>query len=287
MTADPVRDPFRLDGARALVTGASRGIGAAVSVELARARADLALTARTLRGLKTTEEGVLSTGQKAHLIRGDFSNPRMAAKVVDEAAAALGGLDIVVHCAGVLPELPDGTPKIAPFEESTEEDWSRVLRVNLGATVELCKASKKHLVKSDRASLVLLSSVAGRIAAPGMEAYAVTKAAQDSLARSLGVAWVREGVRVNALCPGWVHTDMTDFAATTAPLSDWLMAHVPQGEWISTEKVSHSVRYLASAASSPMTGQAVALDGGVSVPDGGLAGISKPANPFVPAGDAG
>ncbi|UNZ16112.1 SDR family NAD(P)-dependent oxidoreductase [Streptomyces sp. 891-h] len=274
-------EAFRLDGARALVTGASRGIGRAVALALADAGADLALSARSEAALKDTADQIAHRGRQAVLVPGDFTEATAAGGVVDEAAAALGGLDVVVHNAGILPTEPDGAPRLAPLQHTTQEDWDRVVTVNLNATAALCRRVHPHLAASTRASLVLMSSVAGAVGTPMMDAYAATKAAQISLARSLAAGWAREGIRVNALCPGWTRTDMTSFAAEAAPLSDWLMAHVPLGRWAEPEEAAWAALYLASPAAAFLTGQALLLDGGLSVPDGGLAGTPKPASPFA------
>ncbi|KIZ16186.1 SDR family NAD(P)-dependent oxidoreductase [Streptomyces natalensis] len=272
---------FRLDGARILVTGASRGIGRAVAVAFARAGADLALSARSSAALKETAALVEEEGRTAVLVPGDLAGPGAAESVVDEAAEALGGLDGMVHNAGMLPAHPDGSPALDPLQDSAQEDWNQVLSVNLNATAALCRRAHRHLAASPRASVVLMSSLAGVIGTPGMEAYAASKAAQISLARSLAVGWARQGIRVNALCPGWTRTDMTAFAYSMEPLSDWLMAHVPLGRWAEPDEVACAALYLACPAASYLTGQALMLDGGASVPDGGLAGIPKPPSPFA------
>ncbi|QIQ06897.1 SDR family NAD(P)-dependent oxidoreductase [Streptomyces liangshanensis] len=272
---------FRVDGARALVTGASRGIGRAVARALAEAGADVALSARTGDALKETASLVQDQGRTAVLVPGDLADTARAAHVVDQAAHALGGLDIVVHNAGVLPMEEDGSPVVLPLQESFQRDWDSVLHVNLGATAAVCRAAHPHLAASPRASLVLMSSVAGVVGAPRMEAYAASKAAQISLVRSLATGWARQGIRVNALCPGWTRTDMTAFAYGSGPLSDWLMGHVPLGRWAEVTDVAAATLYLASPASAYLTGHALVLDGGMSVPDGGLAGTPKPPSPFV------
>lgn len=277
-------DSFRLDGARALVTGASRGIGKAVALTLAEAGADVAVAARTAAALADTVRALEDRGRKAVALAGDFAGAGAGAPAVDvveQAAAALGGLDIVVHNAGVIPQLEDGTPLLVPLQQLPQPDWDSVLAVNLNATAAVCRAAHPHLAGSDRASLVLMSSVAGLIGAPLLEAYAASKAAQVSLARSLGVGWARQGIRVNALCPGWTRTDMTSFATENQLLSDWLMSHVPLGRWADAQEVALAALFLASPASSYITGQVLALDGGLSVPDGGLAGIPKPPSPFA------
>lgn len=275
-----VLDHFRLDGRRALVTGASRGIGQAVAVALAQAGARLALSARTAAGLKHTADLVAEHTGSPVLVPGDLADSRQAV-LVDRAAEALGGLDIVVHNAGILPAEPDGSALLAPLQHLPQPVWDEVVAVNLNATAAICRHAHPYLARSDGASLVLMSSVAGLVGTPLMEVYAATKAAQVSLARSLAVGWARTGIRVNALCPGWVRTDMTAAVHTDAALSDWLLAHVPLGRWAEPEEVATAALFLASPASGFLTGQAVALDGGLSVPDGGLAGIPKPRSPFL------
>ncbi|MFG3056383.1 SDR family NAD(P)-dependent oxidoreductase [Kitasatospora sp. NPDC048239] len=275
-----VLDHFRLDGRRALVTGASRGIGQAVAVALAQAGARLALSARTAAGLKHTADLVAEYTERPALVPGDLADPGQAV-LVDHAAEALGGLDILVHNAGILPAEPDGSALFAPLQYLPQPVWEQVVAVNLNATAAVCRHAHPHLARSDGASLVLMSSVAGLVGTPLMEVYAATKAAQVSLARSLAVGWARTGIRVNALCPGWVRTDMTASVHTDAALSDWLLAHVPMGRWAEPEEVAAAALFLASPAAAFLTGQAVALDGGLSVPDGGLAGIPKPPSPFL------
>jgi len=273
-------DLFRLEGARALVTGASRGIGEAVAVALADAGCELAVTARTTDALDDTVRAVEERGRKATALAGDLETPGVAADLVERAAQALGGLDVVVHNAGVTPADDDGGMLLVQLQDLPEPAWDRVIAVNLDATAALCRTAHPYLVESDRASLVLMSSTAAILGAPLLDSYAATKAAQVSLARSLAVGWARQGVRVNAICPGWTLTDMTTFASGTDALSEWLMGHVPMGRWATVEEITGSVLFLASPASSYVTGHALVVDGGVSVPDGGLGGYPKPPSPI-------
>ncbi|MFC8719358.1 SDR family NAD(P)-dependent oxidoreductase [Kitasatospora sp. NPDC057198] len=272
---------FRLDGARTLVTGASRGIGRACALALAEAGSDLVLSARTGAALREVVEEAEEHGVRALALPADLAEPGAPGGLVERAAAALGGIDVLLHNAGVLPTAADGSPVLVPFQHSTQQDWEYVISVNLNATAEICRAAHPYLAASDRASLILMSSASGVMGTPLLDAYAATKAAQISLARSLGVGWAREGIRVNAVCPGWTTTDMTSFASGAEPFSRWLMAHVPQGRWGAPEDIAGAVLFLASPASALVTAQALVLDGGLSTPDGGLAAIPKPPSPFA------
>ncbi|MEU5117048.1 SDR family oxidoreductase [Streptomyces longwoodensis] len=275
-------DNYRLDGIRALVTGASRGIGAAIAEAFAVAGAHVALAARTEEATTRTAERIERSSPdspKAHRIAGDLADPAVAPRIVNEAAGLLGGLDVLVHNAGVLPVDPQGNPVFKPLALSTAQEWEPVLAVNLSATVALCRAAYPLLVESDNPSVLLVSSVAGLIGVPTMEAYGVTKSAQVSLARSLATGWAGQGIRVNVLCPGWVRTDMTATVYGNEALSALLLQHVPMQRWAEPEEVAGPAVFLTSSAASFITGHALVIDGGLSVPHGGLAGLPTEPSP--------
>ncbi|MFD8396273.1 SDR family NAD(P)-dependent oxidoreductase [Streptomyces sp. NPDC059680] len=282
-----IMDQFRLDGTCALVTGASRGIGKAVAIALAEAGSDVAVSARTSGALDETVHEIEKVGRKAHRIAAELAHSGAAAKVVDHAASYFGGrLDILVHNAGIAPTQEDGTAMILPLQDLPMPQWEDVISVNVNASAAICRAAHRYLNNSDKASVVLMSSVLGLMGAPRLEAYGASKAAQISLARSLAVSWARDGrgqkgIRVNALCPGWTLTDMTKVASEVKPLSDWLINHVPNGRWASVDEVTGAAVFLASQASSYVTGHALVVDGGLGVPDSGLAGFPKPQSPLA------
>jgi NAD(P)-dependent dehydrogenase (short-subunit alcohol dehydrogenase family) len=239
----------------------------------------VALTARTEEATAGTAARIreqVSCTEPSPQLAGDLSDPRTAPRIVREAAAALGGLDVLVVNAGVLPLDPDGRAVFKPLTVSAAEEWEPVLAVNLSATVALCRAAHPLLSESKAPSVLVVSSVAGLIGVPTMEAYGVTKAAQLSLVRSLATAWAPAGIRVNALCPGWVRTDMTQDVHTNTALSALLIRHVPLGRWAEPEEVAAPAVFLASPAASFITGHALVIDGGLTVPHGGLADIPAP-----------
>lgn len=272
---------FQLDGGRALVTGASRGIGKAVAIGLADAGCDVAVAARTDAALADTARAVESRGRTALVLDGDLSDTAVAAGLPDRAAAGLGGIDVIVHNASILPTEEDGTPLLTPLQQTRQQEWDAVIAVNLNATAALCRAAYPHLASSDRASVVIMSSIAGLAGSPRIDAYAATKAGQLSLTRSLALSWAREGIRVNAVCPGWTRTDMTEFMSGDESTSDWITSHIPVGRWASPDEITGPVLFLASSAASYVTGQALVVDGGISVPEIGLSGFAVPPSPFT------
>lgn len=255
-------DAFRLDGARALVTGASRGIGAAIARAFAEAGADIAVSARKSSSIEEVAEYARRHGRRAETIAADLSEQGSAKELVSEAIGRLGGLDIMVHCAGVVPLDEHGKVLFAPLQDFNDEQWAPLLAVNLEASVELSRAAYPHLVESGRGNLILVSSIAGFSAAPTMEAYGATKAAQISLVRSLAISWAPTDIRVNAICPGWIDTDLTEIVRTNGSTDAELMREVPMHRWGHAEEIATGVLFLASQASSFMTGQTLVMDGG-------------------------
>ncbi|MFJ8387756.1 SDR family NAD(P)-dependent oxidoreductase [Streptomyces sp. NPDC094438] len=154
----------------------------------------LALSARTTAALTDTVSAVEERGRKAVAVPADLTRPDGPATVVDHAAAFFGGLDIVVHNAGTLPTAEDGSPVMAPFQGSEQAHWDRVIALNLNATAALCRAAHPHLAASDRASLVITSSVAGLVGTPMMEAYAAAFLTGHALVLDGGLAVLDGGL---------------------------------------------------------------------------------------------
>jgi NAD(P)-dependent dehydrogenase (short-subunit alcohol dehydrogenase family) len=246
---------FDMNGKKALVTGASRGIGQAIAVALAEAGADLALVARGEDGLAATAKQVTGYGRDAFVIPADVTDAEEVAGAVGTAIERLGWVDIVVNNAG-------GSNFMVPFLDLRLPGWDKLLRLNLTSAMYVCHAIGGHLAERGQGSVINVASVAGLTASPLVSPYGAAKAGLISLTRTLAVEWAASGVRVNALCPGWTATELNrnlwdDEAASAATI-----ATVPMRRWGRAEEMAGPALFLASDASSFMTGQVLVVDGG-------------------------
>jgi NAD(P)-dependent dehydrogenase (short-subunit alcohol dehydrogenase family) len=246
---------FSLVGKRALVTGASRGIGQVIAVAFARAGADVAIAARTAEGLATTAKDIRDAGRDAVEIPADLTARDTAEDVVRIALKEFGQLDIVVNNAG-------GSSFMVPFLDMRASGWEKVLRLNLDATMWICQAAGAHMTARGTGSVINVASVAGVAAAPFLSAYGAAKAGVVSLTKTLATEWGRTGVRVNALCPGWTATDLNRNLWDSPDGGAAVIASVPMARWGRPEEMAGPAIFLASDASSFMTGQVLAIDGG-------------------------
>jgi NAD(P)-dependent dehydrogenase (short-subunit alcohol dehydrogenase family) len=248
---------FSLAGKKALVTGASRGIGQVIAVAFAQAGADVALAARGADGLAETAKQIQDAGREAHLIPADLTSQPTAAAVVDESIGKLGQLDIVVNNAG-------GSNFLVPFLDLRLSGWDKIMRLNLDATMWICQAAGAHMTARGTGSVINIASVAGLAAAPFLAPYGAAKAAVVSLTKTLASEWGRSGVRVNALCPGWTATELNRNLWDSPDGGQATIATVPMGRWGKAEEMAGPAVFLASEASSFMTGQVLVIDGGLT-----------------------
>jgi 2-deoxy-D-gluconate 3-dehydrogenase len=246
---------FDLTGRRAFITGASRGIGREIAVAFAQAGADVAIAARGEDGLAETAKLIREHGRNAVPIRLDVTSEPAVKAAVDEAAQRLSGLDIVVNNAG-------GSNFIVPFDQLRLSGYEKVMRLNVDSVVYVCQAASPYLKASARGAVINVSSVAGLAATPGHLPYGTAKHAVIGITRTLAVEWARDNVRVNALCPGWTATDLNRLLWDTTDGGAAVIADVPMGRWGRAEEMAGPAVFLASDASSFMTGQILVVDGG-------------------------
>jgi len=250
--------PFDLTGKNAFITGASRGIGRAIAVAMAAAGADVALVARTEDGLEETAGAVGEYGRKAMVIPADVTSQAAVRAAVEAAAEGLGHLDIVVNNAG-------GTNFMVPFTDIRPGGWDKVLNLNLNSAVYVCQAVASHLFSRGGGSVINVASVGGLMGAPFVSPYGASKAAVISLTKSLAVEWAAQGVRVNALCPGWTATELNRNLWDDGNDGRATIATVPMQRWGRPDEMAGPAVFLASDAAAFMTGQTLVVDGGQSV----------------------
>ena len=246
-----------LAGKTALVTGASRGIGRAIAVAFAEAGADLALSARTAEALEETKDEVERLGRKAFVVPADVTDRDAVHRMVGDSIGALGHLDAVVNNAG-------GTSFMVPFTDLRPEGWSKVLRLNADSVMHVMQAVGPHLLDRGTGSVVNVASVAGLGGSPLVAPYAAAKAAVISLTKTVALEWASRGVRVNAICPGWTATDLNRALWENEAASTAMTANIPMGRWAAAEEIAGAAVFLASDAASYVTGQALAIDGGIT-----------------------
>lgn len=247
---------FDLTGRRALVTGASRGIGRAIALAYARAGADVAVLARNAEALDDLAAEIASLGRRGIVATADVLDSESTRAAVSAAIADLGGLDILVNNAG-------GNSFSIPVAQMRMSGWEKTMRLNVDSIVHITQEALPALGDGG-GSVINVSSVAGLRGAPTMAHYGAAKAALISLTQSLAleVAWM--GVRVNALVPGWIDTDLTDFLRASEEAERGTLSRVPMQRWGRAEEIAEPAVFLASEASSFMTGQVLVVDGGLS-----------------------
>lgn len=247
-----------MTGKTAFVTGASRGIGRVIAVALAEAGADVALVARSEDGLAETASAIAALGRKACVIPADVTSQEAVTGAVAAAIGALGQVDVVVNNAG-------GSNFMVSFRELRLAGWEKLMRLNLDSAVYVCHAFAGHLLDRGQGSVINVASVAGLAASPFLVPYGAAKAALISLTKSLAIEWGTSGVRVNALCPGWTATDLNRTLWDDPTAGPATVATTAMHRWGRAEEMAGPAVFLASDASSYMTGQVLIVDGGQSV----------------------
>lgn len=247
----------QLEGRRAVVTGASRGIGRAMALRFAAEGAQVVALARNGELLADLVAEIDAGGGSASFLVCDVTDPE---QVASAAAAILDGgpVDVLVNNAG-------GNSFSAPLVSMRPAGWTKTQVLNVESTVWLLQALVPAMVAAGGGSVVNVASVAGLGGAPLMSHYAAAKAAVLSLTKSVALETASAGVRVNALVPGWIDTDLTEFLRADSGVEKGVLSRVPMQRWGTAGEIAEAALFLASDASSFMTGQSLVVDGGLSV----------------------
>ena len=245
---------FSLEGRVALVTGASRGIGAAIAKALAEAGADVAVHGNATPP-DTSASAVRALGRRAAPLVADMADPAAPDRLVDQTVRSLGGLDIVVNNAGII--------RRGPTVDTTDADWQAVLDVNLNGVFRLCRAAGRTMLPTGRPGKIIniasLLSFQGGLNVP---AYAASKSAIAGLTRELSNEWAGKGINVNAIAPGYFRTDNTVALQNDETRNRQILERIPAGRWGETKDLEGAAVFLASSASDYVNGQILAVDGG-------------------------
>jgi 3-oxoacyl-[acyl-carrier protein] reductase len=240
-----------LDGKVALVTGGSRGIGAAISRELARAGAKVAVNYRA--GQEAADEVAGEIGGLA--VPADVSNAEEVKALIERVEGELGDIDAVVNNAGITRD--------TLIARMTDDEWETVIDTNLRGTFNTCRAVSRKMLRRRAGSIVNLSSVVGLHGNPGQANYAASKAGIIGLTKALARELGSRGVRVNAIAPGYISTELTDVLPEEA--RGLILQNTPLGRLGEPEDVAGAVRFLCSDEAAFITGEVLLVDGGLGM----------------------
>ncbi len=246
---------FDLSGKVALVTGGTRGIGFGIAEGLAQAGANIAICARNADAGEKASAQLLRYGSEVFFVPADVADESSCRNMIGEVVTRFGQLDIVVNNAGFnIRKTPD---------EMTVSEFRQVLDTNLVGPFTCSQAAHSHMKESGGGKIINVSSIAAHNAGARQTAYAPSKSGLVQLTRVQASAWAKDNIRVNAILPGWVDTEMTGKNSQTIPgFSERVAARTPLGRWGKPSDFAALAIYLASDASSFMTGSAIILDGG-------------------------
>jgi 2-deoxy-D-gluconate 3-dehydrogenase len=247
-------ESFELKGKNALVTGSSRGLGAAIAIALAQAGANVGSHGRSAEG-KTTSEVIMKMGRKSFYLVGDMSDTKVYPALIGKTVEEFGSIDILVNNAGMI--------RRAPAAEYSQADWDELIAVNLTAVFRLSQLAAQDMLERGTRGKILniasLLSFQGGILVP---AYAAAKGGVAQLTKALANEWASKGINVNAIAPGYMATDNTTALRQDPERSRQIMERIPAGRWGKPDDIAGAAVFLCSSASDYIHGHVLAIDGG-------------------------
>lgn len=248
-----LKENFGLKGKHALVTGASKGIGAACAIAIARAGADVTLWGRDEESLSHTKSQCEEHGVIVSTVIADMSD---LASVADAANKLIldSKIDILVNNAGTISR--------APAIETDLGDWQKVLDINLTAVFTLTQIIARPMLERQSGSIINIASLLSFQGGINVPAYTASKHAISGLTKALANEWAKSGVTVNAIAPGYISTDNTEALRNDPSRNEAILARIPMGRWGDATDISGAAVFLASKAASYITGHVLVVDGG-------------------------
>ncbi len=248
-------DIFKLDGRVALITGGNRGLGFAMAQALAEAGANVVVTSRQVeRALESAAALAGITGQRTMGLMVDVTDAEQVESMIQSVVQEFGRIDILVNNAGINIR--------KPAEELDEADWDIVQNTNLRAPFLCARAAARHMKEQQFGRIINLSSMLGMVALPERSAYCSSKGGLIQLTKVLALEWAAHNITVNALCPGPFATELNIPVMNNPQTNQFFLNHIALGRWGRPEELGGAIVFLASDASSFMTGAALVIDGG-------------------------
>ena len=246
-----------MEGKTAIVTGGSRGIGKTIALTFAGAGADVVVCSRDLDGkLGPVAEEIRRLGQRSLAVPTDITQKAAIDNLVQRTMDEFGAIDILVNNAGTVIR--------ASVAEHSEEDWDKVMDTNLKSFFLCSQAVAKIIMDQKRGNIINISSMRGIRASQGRVSYSVSKAGVIMLTRVLALEFASYNIRVNAIAPGWIRTELTEPMYSDIKVREEVNATIPMGHWATPDEMANVALFLASDVSSHVTGHTLVADGGIS-----------------------
>jgi NAD(P)-dependent dehydrogenase (short-subunit alcohol dehydrogenase family) len=253
-----MKDPFRLDGQVAVITGSSRGIGRATALLMAQLGAKVVVSSRKAAACEDVAAAIAAEGGEAAVIPCNVSDKAEVSALIDGTVQRWGRIDILVCNAAA-------NPAYGPLAELSDEAFDKIMATNVRSNLWLCNLVMPGMAERGGGAIVIISSIAGIIASPMIGAYGMSKAADFALARTLAAEWSGKNIRINCVAPGLVKTDFARALWEDPERLAKRTATTPLRRIGEAEEIAPVAAFLASAGASFITGQMIVADGGVTI----------------------